>query len=563
MLLLFCSAGVRAAPWVDVAQTGDGQALINLSDVYEDTSRLNTIADMVVLPDSEWQLLTEEKTAYPITDSRFWMRVRLENTSNTDVQVVLQHPTAFIQQLVLFDQAGTELSRSSGQIKLEDRAVYDFLPAVVVTLGPAKRSTFYVLISQFYAEPMIASLKLYSDAEHRVDVIRGLSRDGFIIATLMAFAIIMLVFAVMLRRARLYLFVLYLFGLGMTISYYTGIARWLFPVIPPPRLEPVFPFFYLLAIASLVEFSIRHLALRQHLPKVFVLYRGLSISFLLCATAIVLGVPNSLAVFFGIPLFFMPSLFALVGWWIYWKKQRERYLMLYSSGMTVYAMGMMILGFFIFSGHPFAMEMHHQGLWVAYTFITLDMVLLIASIAIWLNEEKYYRQVAETEAQHDPLTGLLNRRGYQKKVAALLATSNGTPIWVATLDLDHFKRINDAHSHAGGDVALMHVAQLLQRNSRDDQVVARFGGEEFVILFCAETSEGALAYMNRLRQNIARNPARYNNKAIPLTVSIGLARLAQPDWALMQEALDHSDQALYEGKQAGRDQVVVFSSANA
>ena len=563
MLLLFCSAGVRAAPWVDVAQTGDGQALINLSDVYEDTSRLNTIADMVVLPDSEWQLLTAEKTAYPITDSRFWMRVRLENTSNTDVQVVLQHPTAFIQQLVLFDQTGTELSRSSGQIKLEDRAVYDFLPAVFVTLGPAKRSTFYVLISQFYAEPMIASLKLYSDAEHRVDVIRGLSRDGFIIATLMAFAIIMLVFAVMLRRARLYLFVLYLFGLGLTISYYTGIARWLFPVIPPPRLEPVFPFFYLLAIASLVEFSIMHLALRQHLPKVFVLYRGLSISFLLCATAIVLGVPNSLAVFFGIPLFFMPSLFALVGWWIYWKKQRERYLMLYSSGMTVYAMGMMILGFFIFSGHPFAMEMHHQGLWVAYAFITLDMVLLIASIAIWLNEEKYYRQVAETEAQHDPLTGLLNRRGYQKKVAALLAANSGTPIWVATLDLDHFKRINDAHSHAGGDVALMHVAQLLQSNSRDDQVVARFGGEEFVILFCAETSAGALAYMNRLRQNIARNPARYHNKAIPLTVSIGLARLAQPDWALMQEALDHSDQALYEGKQAGRDQVVVFSSANA
>lgn len=557
-LLYVCSSSASTLSAVDISQADRGLVLIDVADVYEDSSRTLTIADILLIPQEQWQRLTSGKTAYPITDSRFWIRVNLSNQYADPVVVVLQHPTAFINQLVLYDENGQELSRSSGQVNLDQRAVYDFLPAVKTELAAGQQGTFYILISQFYAEPMIASLRLYSEDVHQAQVIGGLFRDGFIMATLMAFAAIVLLLALILRRSRLFMFVLYLTCLVITIGYYTGISRWLFPVEVPSRFEPVFPFFYLLAIIFLTEFSIRHLSLRRNHPAMFRVYRVLSWAFLLCAVAIVGGVPNSIAIFFGIPLFFMPSLFAAVGWWIYLQKQRETYLLLYSCGLTIYAIGMVVLGFFIFSGHPFAMEMHHQGLLVAYSFISLDAILLIASIGIWLNKQKHYRQVAEAEAQQDPLTGLLNRRGYERKADQLLHEKPITPIWVATLDLDHFKHINDAYSHAVGDEVLVRVAQLLKRLSREPQLVARFGGEEFVLIFHSDSQAGAIHYMNRLRRKVSEMRVFHDDTDIHITVSIGLAKLAGPDWSSLKDALHRSDQALYQAKQGGRDRVVLF-----
>ena len=163
------------------------------------------------------------------------------------------------------------------------------------------------------------------------------------------------------------------------------------------------------------------------------------------------------------------------------------------------------------------------------------------------------RRIASTDA----LTGLLNRRSFseiaEREVARCQRTAH--PLTVALGDIDFFKRINDSHGHAAGDHVLQIVANLLQGALREYDCVARWGGEEFVVLLPDTDVATAAAVVERLRETIAGSHPSFEGAPIPVSMTLGLAQYSgDENWHAM---VARADEALYRGKTRGRNRVEI------
>ena len=159
-------------------------------------------------------------------------------------------------------------------------------------------------------------------------------------------------------------------------------------------------------------------------------------------------------------------------------------------------------------------------------------------------------------AQHDSLTGLCNRRGFLERALPLHATSTlgGAPSALILLDLDHFKEINDLHGHDAGDRTLVAVADRLRAMSRLEDVVARWGGEEFLVLLSDTPLETAAAFAEQLRASLAGMAVKLaDGSVVTLTASLGV--VGSTAATSFDGLLRQADAALYAAKQAGRNRV--------
>jgi diguanylate cyclase (GGDEF)-like protein len=158
---------------------------------------------------------------------------------------------------------------------------------------------------------------------------------------------------------------------------------------------------------------------------------------------------------------------------------------------------------------------------------------------------------SESQAATDPLTGLANRRSFENQASELLA--NGRPVSVAFGDLDHFKSLNDRHGHDVGDRALRAFARTLRQSVRPEDLVARWGGEEFVVAFPDTPRHTAAEILDRVRRELARV---VSTGGIPsFTVSFGVSDGFDGDD--LSSLVDAADRALLRAKTEGRDRVVV------
>jgi len=159
-------------------------------------------------------------------------------------------------------------------------------------------------------------------------------------------------------------------------------------------------------------------------------------------------------------------------------------------------------------------------------------------------------------ARADQLTGCLNRRGFEEQFEAAMAARGaaGPPLCLAMLDLDDFRALNAAHGHLGGDAALRHVVEVARLTLRASDVIARFGGEEFVVLMPATPLPEALAGLSRLRTVLQHRPLQHEGARIVIAFSAGVAQAVagEPLDALLKRA----DLAMYEAKRAGKDRSV-------
>ncbi len=192
------------------------------------------------------------------------------------------------------------------------------------------------------------------------------------------------------------------------------------------------------------------------------------------------------------------------------------------------------------------------GRWVD-VMVTVGVVAVVVMTLVRHNDEMLVS--LESEARTDALTGLLNRRGFDERAALELARARREEACVAlaAFDLDHFKRINDEWGHDVGDRVLINAAATLQAESRDIDVVARFGGEEFVALLPGADTEDAQAFAERVRESLALS----GHARLPAArVSAGILACRAP--ASVGEMLHGADSALYAAKRAGRDRAVVY-----
>lgn len=157
-------------------------------------------------------------------------------------------------------------------------------------------------------------------------------------------------------------------------------------------------------------------------------------------------------------------------------------------------------------------------------------------------------------AETDPLTGLANRRHALEQVERefLRFQRTRSRFSILTLDLDHFKRVNDRFGHAAGDALLKRVAQQLQLQLRQIDELGRMGGEEFLVLLPETDGERALEVAERLREAIATSPLDWHGQELSVTISIGVSAVHDRDGSI-DTVLQRSDHALYAAKNSGRN----------
>jgi two-component system cell cycle response regulator len=173
-------------------------------------------------------------------------------------------------------------------------------------------------------------------------------------------------------------------------------------------------------------------------------------------------------------------------------------------------------------------------------------------------DEVFQRQMYES-ALRDGLTKVFNKKyftDYLEKEFAF-ASRHGGPLALIFLDIDHFKKINDTHGHQAGDFVLSELSQMMAQLLRTEDVLARFGGEEFTVLCRGSDQKGAAIVAERLRQAVEQRKFTFGGKDIPVTISLGVASLPESGVSDHAAFLAAADKALYDAKRGGRNRVCI------
>jgi diguanylate cyclase (GGDEF)-like protein len=202
--------------------------------------------------------------------------------------------------------------------------------------------------------------------------------------------------------------------------------------------------------------------------------------------------------------------------------------------------------------HGLALAAMPAGMGNVDRWVDVTVSVAVVGAVVRALSERSDRLVARlvAEARADTLTGLLNRRGFEERLAAEVAraTRERTSLAIVSLDLDHFKRVNDEHGHEAGDRALATVGAVIADHVRGADLAARWGGEEFVVVLPGADAPAARAFAERVRAAVAAS-------GTGLTASAGVAvSEIPPDPPALLAA---ADAAMYAAKRTGRDRTVV------
>ncbi len=269
-------------------------------------------------------------------------------------------------------------------------------------------------------------------------------------------------------------------------------------------------------------------------------------------------------------------------WSDYSNHHEVRYINLSPGKYTLEITGQNSRG--INTTNPYQLAIIVQAPWWASTWIWLVAILLIFFITITfmqlqqahLNKRNFRLQLLVSQrtselealtvrlkrrAEHDSLTGLLNRFGFAERFKETLQNSRRSKQSVSLIlvDIDHFKLLNDQYGHDAGDKVLQHFAKMLQDRLRSSDVIGRWGGEEFIIVLENCRDEGAKVFCEELLKNLQHEPCPYHEFNLYYAATFGIVSLPSTTDSL-DTWIKLADNALYQGKALGRAQIVIYQN---
>lgn len=358
-----------------------------------------------------------------------------------------------------------------------------------------------------------------------------------------------LLFAGTRERSYLY-YSLALFTILFCNFAYTGHGvAWLWPE------QPGFQHFVILVSMVVYNalgllFAARFLALAENSPRTLRAIRwisGLGLGIMALAVMMDSQFLAALVAFICMSAFSVGMF--LLGVMSVWRKQTSGRYFLFATFFGM--LGVATTALAVWGKIPFHTFTFHA----AEFGLVIEATLLALALANWMRENRDARYQAEQVARLDALTQLNNRRAFMELAVPYINTAvrHARPMSLVMMDIDHFKSVNDQYGHKTGDLALVAIADLLKKHSRTSDIVARWGGEEFILLLPETDAQQAFNHAERLRLAIAETRIPAGEKSISLTSSFGIAERAV-DLSL-DRMIDAADAQLYEAKRSGRNKV--------
>ena len=375
---------------------------------------------------------------------------------------------------------------------------------------------------------------------------------GFLYGALFILLAYNLMLYLSLRSIRYVLYASYLGAFLLMNLSYTGHAyRYIWPGAPSWQQwsNPLLMVIY--AMSGLV-FALNFLSIRRYYPSLYrsVIY-GCGFVVLLQAVAIVFS-SQVASLLIAFPLIFIFTiLMVFLGGLSYVNGHKSAKYFLVAS--IVHAFGASITAAVVWGMMPYS----HFAYRAVEVGVILEAILLATALADQFRIIQEEKLSAERLAQLDPLTLLNNRRAFYQFVEPIWANSarRGRASSVVLIDIDKFKSINDRFGHGKGDEVIVSVANTLKRELRTGDVLARWGGEEFIVFLTETTFEEAVRIADRFQHEIGVIEYVVNGEVFNITVSVGVA-VNENSSGQLDKLILTADKYLYSAKAAGRDRVV-------
>ncbi|MFU8765352.1 MAG: diguanylate cyclase [Haliea sp.] len=540
LLLLFSPHSAGIAP-IAVTETGLLDHALRADDleVYRgEGAKPATIAEIEQL----WQAGAFE----PVTTLNFglqqrgiWGRMVVENQQSSHRALVLNHRFAPIDLMEIYFRGpdGEWIHQRAGDTIINSAVNASRTATFLLNLPPGEAVPVYMRIatsSNLNFEMRLQYPSVYNQSELRLAISYGTLFGAALVS-----AFYLALWGVMAQNIRATTLSGYLLCYALFLALLLGFAR----LVMPDLLVPWINHLHVLSLALMAHMSARFFRnffqLAHYLPRADRLVQALQ--WLSLALALTHLVPLwAAAALNATVLLIGPVITITIALQLWYRKIPQA--------------GFFTLGWLFAQGALMAASLRVVGFlpdvnWVLHL-PALGLVLAMGFFSAALL--KRFSEERELVFK-DHLTGLLNRRGLEVSSASELERAQrfGLPLSLLALDVDHFKRVNDTHGHDTGDLVLKALAECLTSNCRELDLVARVGGEEFVIL-CVQTD---LREAHRLAERIRESVAGLQVAGVTLTISIGATAIEATDKTVW-DALLRADRLLYQAKHQGRNRTV-------
>ncbi|WP_394205238.1 diguanylate cyclase [Shewanella waksmanii] len=520
------------------------------SYVYHSEQPLQALQAHQLFMQGKFTAIHSESVNFGIGAKPAWIAIEFDNPSDQARSRFFQIGNSWLNRIELYQfhqQSVTKVQIFGDQYPFNQRLDNGRFFNSVLFFPPGKSQ---VILHVTSPDPMVLPIYLLSHNQAADKLEFESYTYGFLYGAITCLLIYNIMLFIGMRSRSYLLYSMFLLSFLLLNIGYTGHGmRWFWPQYPTfqqwgvPLLMMTFNVFGLL-------FALRFLNIKQLYPRLNRLILAICIGFpSLYGLAFIFNdqvMALILAFDFMLLFSFLMLMLGIFAWRANMPNAKMFMLASVSSMLGTATTGLAVIGIIPYNSITF--RAGEVGL-------LIDVVLLGLALAHKFRLSERDKLHAEYLAKTDPLTGLNNRRAFYQQAQQWMKTSKSDKsLAVMIIDIDHFKMINDTYGHQSGDKVLTAIAKQIQASQRQQDITARWGGEEFIILLPQIKDKTAVAIAEGLRRRIAQLSFADNDNTLKVTASFGLA-FGQLDSCKLEQLIAQADKHLYQAKQQGRDRV--------
>ena len=524
-----------------------------------------------------------------------WFRFNVENKTQSSLNMILELSEMF-HNIDLYTVSNNIIRHEKNglQVPIHQRTIEEVNPSFFLHFIQGETKEIYIKLISNYG--FFGAFYLKTPNQFRKDTQIQNNLYIFYFGAIIVIALYNL-FIYLYLKEKIYIFyVLYVLSFALWASLYRGILYYYINIDTYNLLQITIPTFFIM----LILFSQSALKTKNHFPFIHTL---LNIFILLMCISFIWMLISLHYGFYFMNIVVIPILPILLFLAVRASSKGYFIAKIYLLALLIYFVGMCMVTLLALGLFPYSLHVRNAPVFGSFFEVILFSLLLAYRINLLrqdklhsqeklltqehteksrlfhmvadktmalkkakerlekeLEKKKILEKYLKEQASTDSMTGLMNRRAFFDNASKELERCRRyhTELSCFIIDIDHFKNVNDSYGHHIGDIVIKFVADEIVKNTRNIDIVGRIGGEEFSIMMPDTDNEDAFHMGERIREKIEKRVISFDDKVICVTVSIGLCSVNHKDTDTLQSILQHSDDALYQAKKNGRNQIIEY-----